>query len=99
MKYSNVFFFSSSISFYLVYDLCTVDIKGNQISNEDDVIHDVICLGKHISKHVLVAFAGKLSVNQKRHNIDRRWFTGVLLMVKTKMEINNTNVMTKPKTT
>ena len=28
-----------------------------------------------------------------------RWFTGVLLMVKTKMEINNTNAMTKPKTT
>ena len=46
-----------------------------------------------------VAFAGKLSVNQKRHDIDRRWFTGVLLMVKTKMEINNTNAMTKPKTT
>ncbi|XP_068739391.1 uncharacterized protein [Montipora capricornis] len=54
--------------------------------------------GKKV-KNILVAFAGKLSVNQKRHDIDRRWFTGVLLMVKTKMEINNTNAMTKPKTT
>ena len=44
-----------------------------------------------------MACAGKLSVNQKRHDIDRRWFAGVFLMVKTKMEINNTNVMTKPK--
>ena len=56
-------------------------------------------LARRIFTSVGVAFAGKLSVNQKRHNIDRRWFTGVLLMVKTKMEINNTNVMTKPKTT
>ena len=47
-------------------------------------------------RKLYVAFARKLSVNQKRHDIDRRWFTGVLLMVKTKMKINNTNVMTKP---
>ena len=66
----------------------------------NSVLHAVIqvrlqMLQFYLTFHCGVRREAKCQPKKARY----RWFTGVLLMVKTKMEINNTNAKTKPKTT